>query len=131
MTAENSDANVSSSGSGNSSGVALIWIGAALVLGVWIIFEVITTEYFVTTVALVIAAAVLLLPRLAPDAIKAVAPLEALTKLGGYSLAFAGVVEVLSDLRFEVFDGFAAVLGGLIAYVGYVLAFVGARTIKS
>ena len=131
MTADDTGANVGSSGSGNDSGVALVWIGAALVLGVWIIFEVIATEYFVTTVALVIAAAVLLLPRLAPDAIKAVAPLEALTKLGGYVLAFAGVVEILGDLRFEMFDGFVSVLGGVIAYVGYVLAFLGARSIKS
>ncbi|MDH5372579.1 MAG: hypothetical protein OEX97_06515 [Acidimicrobiia bacterium] len=131
MSTEYSDAGASSSGSGNDSGVALVWIGAALVLASWIIFEVIAAEYFVATVSIVIAAVVLALPRLAPDAVGAIAPLGAFTKVGGYALAFAGVVELLGDIRFGYLDGFVAVLGGLVAYAGYVLAFFGARSIKN
>ena len=131
MSTEYPDAGSSSSGSDNDSGVALVWIGAALVLASWIIFEVIAAEYFVSTVSIVIAAVVLALPRLAPDAVGAIAPLGAFTKVGGYALAFTGVVELLGDIRFEYLDGFAAVLGGLIAYAGYVLAFFGARSIKN
>jgi hypothetical protein len=110
--------------------VALVWIGAGLVLASWVVFELIARDYFVTTVALVLAAAVVVLPRVAPRAVAAIAPLDAFTKVGGYALAFVGVVELLDDLRFESFDGIMSFLGGLVAYVGYVLAFAGARSIK-
>jgi hypothetical protein len=130
MSAEHADANAGSSESGTNSGVALVWIGAALVLASFLVFEVIAGEYFVTTVALVLAAVVLALPRLALGAVTAIAPLPAFTKVGGYALAFAGLVEILDDIRFDAFDGFVSVLGGLVAYAGYVLAFMGARSIR-
>ena len=128
MTAENHDTNAT--GSKDSSGVALVWIGAGLVLASFVIFEVIAEEYFVTTTAIVIAAAILLLPRLAPDAIAAIAPLPAFTKAAGFTLAFAGAVELLIDIRVGVLDEFVAILGALVAYAGYGLAAYGARSIK-
>ena len=128
MTAEQPDAGTPQSG--NDSGVALVWMGAGLVLASWVFFEIIVGEYFVSTLGTVLAASLILLPRLAPKAIGKVAPLSALTKLGGYALAFTGVVELLDDLRFDGLEDFASVVGGLIAYAGYVLAFLGARNIK-
>lgn len=128
MTAENYDVN--SSGSDSKSGVALVWIGAALVLAAFVLFEIIAGEYFVTTTAVVLAAAILVLPRLAPDAIAAIATLPAFTKALGYFLALAGVVELLDDVRFDVLDEFVAIVGALVAYAGYGLAAYGARSIK-
>lgn len=126
MTSENYDAGAS----GDNSGVALVWIGAALVLASFVIFEVIAGEYFVTTAAVVLAAVILILPRLAPDAIGAIAPLPAFTKAAGYALAFAGVVELLADIRFDALDEFVAIVGALVAYAGYALAAYGAHSIK-
>ena len=128
MANEQPDAGASESG--NDSGVALVWMGAGLVLASWVIFEIIVGEYFVSNVGLVLAASLVILPRLAPKALGRIAPLSALTKLGGYALAFSGVVELLDDLRFDGLEDFASVVGGLIAYAGYVLAFLGARNIK-
>lgn len=128
MTAENNDA--ISAGPEAKSGVALVWIGAALILAVFVVFEVIAAEYFVTTTAVVLAAGILVLPRLAPDAIGAIATLPAVTKVLGYLLAFSGVVELLDDVRFDVLDEFVAIVGALVAYAGYGLAAYGARSIK-
>lgn len=114
-----------------SSGVAMVSLGAALVVGAWLLFELIATEYFVTTVAVVIAALIIGLPRLAPGALAEIAPPPVFARVGGYALAIVGVVELLEDLRFDNFDGFISVVGGLVAYAGYVLAFVGARAIRS
>ena len=111
-------------GAGSSTG--LVQIGCYLIIGVFVIFELIARDYFVTNVALVVAIAVLALPRLAP---KAIGALPAFTKVGGYLLAFAGAIEFLDDIRFDAYDGFLAIVGALVAYVAYVAAFLGARSI--
>lgn len=130
MATEQPDAGPSRTSSGNNSGIALVWIGAGLVIASWIVFEIIAGEYFVANVSLVLAASLLLLPRIAPKAIGAIAPLPAFTKVGGFALAFSGVIELLDDLRFDGLEDFVSVLGGLVAYAGYVVAFIGARAIK-
>lgn len=122
------DENTETTGIGNLSGENLITLGALLVLGSWIVFEVIAEEYFVTTVAVVLAGAIVALPRFDVDAITAVAPVSAFLTAGAYALALSGVVELVGDVQFEVFDGAAATIGALVAYAGYVLAFVGARS---
>ncbi len=125
-----SDENAKATGLGSTSAENLISLGALLVLGSWIIFEVIAEEYFVTTVAIVLAAAIVVLPRFDVDAITAVAPVSAFLRAGGYALAFSGVVELVADIQFENFDGAASTIGALVAYAGYGLAFVGARGVE-
>lgn len=108
--------------------LGMVEIGSSLVLGVFVVFEVIAGEYFVTNVALVLAAAALVLPRLAPRVVSTMGP--GFLKATGYLLAFTGVIEFLDDIRFDAYDGFVSVLGAVIAYVGYVVAFAGARSIQ-
>lgn len=110
--------------------LGLVEIGAYLVLAVFIVFELIAGEYFVTNVALVLAAAVVALPRLAPRVVDAIAPGPGFVKASGFLLAFTGAIEFLDDIRFDAYDGFVSVLGAVIAYVGYVAAFVGARSLQ-
>lgn len=132
MTDEpNERADSPAAGTTGGSGVAMVSLGAALVVGAWLLFELIATEYFVTTVAVVIAGLVIGLPRLAPGALAEIAPPDVFARVGGYALAIVGVVELLEDLRFDNFDGFISVVGGLVAYAGYALAFLGAQAIKS
>jgi hypothetical protein len=116
---------------GSTSAENLITLGALLVLASWILFEVIARDYFVTTVAVVLAGAIVALPRFDVEAIKAVAPVSAFLTAGAYALALTGVVELVDDIRYESFDGASATIGALVAYAGYVMAFVGARSTES
>ncbi len=51
-------------------------------------------------------------------------------KVLGYALVAFGIVEVILDVRFGALDEFSAVLGALISYAGYAMAFWGARQIE-
>jgi hypothetical protein len=114
----------------SASGTTMVQLASYLLWGVFFVFEVIAGDYYVANVGLVIAAAVVALPRLAPKAIEAIASVAAFTKVSGYLLAFSGVIELLDDIRFDSYDGFVSVLGAVLAYVAYVMAFVGARSIE-
>ncbi len=112
----------------NASSENLISLGALLVAGSWLAFEVIAEEYFVTTVAVALALLVLVLPRIDVGAITDIASIPVFLKAAGYALAAIGVVEIIDEVQGGVFDaGGATVFGALIAYAGYVLAFLGAR----
>lgn len=123
-----SDEHAEATGAETTSAENLITLGALLVLASWIIFEVIAEDYFVTTVAVVLAGAIVALPRFDVDAITAVAPVSAFLTAGAYALALTGVVELVGDVQFEVFDSASSTIGALVAYAGYGLAFVGARS---
>ena len=114
----------------DKSGEQLVAYGAWIIIGVFLVFELIAAEYFVTDTALAVAALLVLVPRLAPDAVAAIASPAMFNKVFGYSLALIGVVEILEDVRFNTFDdGLQTVLGAIIAYAGYALAGLGARKI--
>ncbi len=49
----------------------------------------------------------------------------------GYALLLVGVIEVVTDIRIGIYDTPVAVLGALIAYGAYGLAFMGARQIET
>ena len=71
-----------------------------------------------------------MVPRLDLDAITAIAPLPAVLRFLGYFLASVGVVEIIDELQGGILDaGGASIFGALVAYAGYVLAFLGARKI--
>ena len=121
----------SSSSSGNSnplagqSGETLVLWGAMAVLASWLIFDVITDEYGVSSLAVVLALVVVVMPRIDRDAISS---MGAFIKATGYGLAIAGAVELVADIDSTIFDaGGATIIAALIAYAGYVLAFLGAQ----
>lgn len=49
----------------------------------------------------------------------------------GYVIAVTGLFDALNAIRFDGLNEGMEILGGLIAYAGYVLAFLGARSIKT
>jgi hypothetical protein len=125
---EESGSNASNNPLAGQSGENLVSLGALLVIGSWLIFEVIAEDYFVTTVAVGLGLLILILPRFDIDAITDIAPVPAFLKLAGYALALIGVVEIIDEIQGGILDaGGSAILGALIAYAGYVLAFLGAR----
>jgi hypothetical protein len=122
------DEQTGASGGMNFGGLDLVTIGALVVLASWVIFDLITDDYLVATVAVALALIIVLLPRFDSGAITAFAPVPAFLKLAGYSLALIGLVEILTDIETNLFDaGGATIFGALIAWAGYVIAFVGAR----
>ncbi len=122
------DEQTGTSGGMNFGGLDLVTIGALVVLASWVIFDLITDDYLVGTVAVALALIIAVLPRLDSGAITAFAPVPAFLKLAGYSLALIGAVEILTDLESSFFDwGGASIFGALVAWAGYVIAFVGAR----
>lgn len=116
------------SGGLNLGGFDLVTIGALLVLASWFIFDVLTDDYLVATVAVGFALILVLLPRIDEGAVTAFASVPAFLKLVGYALALIGAVEIVNDLESNLFDaGGATIFGALVAWVGYVAAFIGAR----
>ena len=110
------------------SGETLVMWGALIVLASWIIFDVISDEYGITSLAVVLALIIVAIPRIDSEAITGVASMTAFAKAAGYGLAVTGVVELVADIDSNIFDaGGATIFGAIVAYAGYVLAFLGAR----
>ena len=113
------------------SGDTLVMWGALAVLASWVIFEVIAEEYFVSTLSTALAIFLVVIPRIDGDAIKRLAHPASIAKFFGYLLVAAGIVELVADIRNNIFDaGAATIIGALVAYAGYALTFLGARKIE-
>lgn len=127
---DESGSGASSNPLAGQSGENLISLGALLVLGSFVIFELIAEEYVLTTVAVALALFIVALPRIDADAITAIAPIGTFLRLAGYLLAAIGVIEIVDDIQANLFDaGGSTIFGALVAYAGYVLAFLGARQV--
>jgi hypothetical protein len=114
-----------------SSGEGMVALAGLIIIGVWLIFEVLTRQYSLTTFAIVLGAGAALIPRMSPEAVAKIMPVPAVMKVLGYTLVLVGVIEVVTDIRIGIYDSPMAVLGALIAYGAYGLAFMGARQIET
>jgi hypothetical protein len=114
-----------------SSGEGMVALAGLIIIGVWLIFEVLTRQYSLTTLAIVLGAGAALIPRMSPEAVAKIMPVPAVMKVLGYALVLVGVIEVVTDIRIGIYDSPMAVLGALIAYGAYGLAFMGARQIET
>ncbi len=114
-----------------SSGEGMVAFAGIILIGVWLIFEVITRQYSMTTLAIVLGAAAAIIPRMNPESVAKIMTVPAVMKALGYALALVGIIEVITDIRIGIYDTPMAVLGALIAYGAYGLAFMGARQIET
>ena len=112
-----------------TTGAGLVVLAAFVVLAVWVIFDLLTDNYGVTTTVVVLAATAVILPRLNRESVERFFPLSSLMKVLGYAIALFGVTEFLIDLDVAIWDDVLRVVGALAAYAGYVMAFIGARQI--
>jgi hypothetical protein len=115
---------------GSMSGETMVAAGAALVLASYVIFSLILRDYGQSAVSITAAIFVLVLFQMKPAWVSAIAPLPVLLKTLGYIIATVGVLEFLGDIRSEILDNASTIIGAIVAYAGYVLAFLGARSIK-
>ena len=114
-----------------SSGEGMVALAGIILIGVWLIFEVLTRQYSLTTLAIVLGAAVAIIPRMNPESVANIMPVSAAMKALGYALVIVGVIEVVTDIRIGIYDSPMSVLGALIAYGAYGLALMGARQIET
>lgn len=114
-----------------TSGEGLVAFAGMVLLAVWLIFDIIVAEYSMDNLVPVLAAVAIVLPRLDRATVERVLPLPLLMKLTGWAIVLIGIVEVIIDVRFNAYQGFASVIGAIAAYAGYAMAFVGARQIST
>jgi hypothetical protein len=118
-------------GSDFTSGEGMVALAGIILLINFVIFELIMAEYFISYPLLLLAVAAAVLPRLRRESVEAFHPLGQIMKVIGYAIVILGVFEILDDIRFDGYDEAAAIFGALVAYAGYAVAFLGARSIKS
>jgi len=113
-----------------TSGEGLVAFAGIVIIGVWLIFAIILSEYGIDWLMLSLAVAAAVLPRLDRDKVERFHSLPMLMKVIGYAIALIGVFALISDVRFEEFQDIGDILGGLGTYAAAVMAFMGARQIK-
>lgn len=114
-----------------STGEGMVTFAGFIILAVWLVFEVITDDYGLSYPAVVLAATAVILPRVNREKVETFHPLGSLMKVVGYGIALVGVFEIISDLETGVYSEFMTVLAALLAYAGFVVSFMGARSIKA
>lgn len=113
-----------------TSGEGLVAFAGLILLAVWLIFDLIVDNYDMDNVIAVIAAAGAVLPRMNRQNLEKIHPLPVLMKVVGWALVAFGLVEVILDIRFGVYDDFGVVIAALISYAAYAMAYMGARQIE-
>ena len=115
-----------------SSNEGMVALGGLILIAVWLIFDVIIEEYGVPRAALLLAATAVILPRLNRESVATVHPLPILMKMIGYGLGLLGVFVIVEEVVGGVLGRDAGtIIGALLAYAGYVVAFIGARSIEA
>ena len=114
-----------------SSGEGMVALAGIILLGNFFVFELIMGEYFISYVLLLLAVAAAVLPRLRRESVEAFHPLGHFMKVIGYAIVVLGAFEILDDIRFDGYDEAADIFGALVAYAGYAVAFLGARSIET
>lgn len=114
-----------------SSSEGMVSFGGGLLIAGYLLFGLILNEYWVGWMALLFAVFAVLIPRVDRQFIEKFAPLNAVMKAVGYTIGIIGVFAVVENIRFasSQLDDFVEILGALVAYAGYVIAYLGARSI--
>jgi len=117
---------------GLGSPEGMVALGSLILLATYVVFGVLINDYWVGWIAVILSIGALVLIRSHDSFVEKLAPRSVLIKLIGYTLAVVGGLAVLEDLRFAggSLNEFTEVIGALAAYSGYLVAFLGARSIK-
>jgi len=118
---------------GFGSPTGMVALGGLVLVGTYLVFGLILNDYWVGWITVLLAISAVLLLRVDRTFIEKLAPVPVLAKIVGYLLAILGLLALIEDLRFAdgTLNEFPDVIGALAAYAGYVIAFLGARSIKT
>ena len=135
MTDESHDAEMEeqsapTAGGDFSSGEGLVAFAGIVILGVWVIFDLIVDNYGMDNTIAVMALADEVVHSLNRTTVERVHSMPVIMKLLGWALVVFCVIEIILDLRFGVYDDVGVIVAALIAYAGYAMAFMGARSIE-
>jgi hypothetical protein len=116
-----------------STPTGMVALGGVILVATYVIFGLLLNDYWVGWIAMTLAISAILLLRAGGSFVEKLAPVAVLAKTVGYLLAIVGLLVLVEDLRFfdNNLDEFPDVIGALASYAGYVIAFLGARSIKT
>ena len=113
-----------------SQGEKLVGLGGAAVIAVYVIFELITEDYFVNYIAILLGAFILgvLWLKLQRTGMTWPVPSSSLLRVAGYMLLVFGVAVFIDQMKNDIFDApGATITGALILYAGCAIAGFGAK----
>jgi hypothetical protein len=117
---------------GMSAGARLMGLGALIILGGYVVFELIMREYSTGSICVLFSVWILIVAmarqRGSAGADTGLAS-NTWLRVIGYSLAIVGVYFLLSELRAGSLDEFADVIGAIVLYGGIVVVFLGTRAL--
>lgn len=118
-------------GSDFSSGEGMVALAGMIMLGVWLIFDVFLDEFGLASIELLLATAAVVVPRLNPAAVEKVHAVSTIMKVIGYAIAIVGAFFVIEAIEEGFYNDALTIIGALITYAAYAVAFLGARSIES
>ncbi|MGB8360298.1 MAG: hypothetical protein WCE80_02755 [Acidimicrobiia bacterium] len=113
-----------------TSGEGLVAFSGILLLLIWLVFDVFLDDYGLSIVELLLAAIVVIVPRLKPETVEKVHPVPVIMKVSGYGIATVGVFFIIWAIEGGFYDGASTIIAALLNYAAYAMAFLGARQIK-
>jgi hypothetical protein len=115
-----------------SSGEGMVSFGGWLLIAAYVIFEFIWEEYFFSFFLVLLAVLAVVLPRASRAFVEKIAPLSVLMKAVGYMIAIIGILTITWDVRHatSALDDVPEILGALVTYAGFAIAYLGARSIE-
>jgi len=130
MTPADSESTVAQGAGDFTSGEGLVALAGIVLVAIWVIFDVFLDDYGVGSLTLLLAALVIIAPRMNRATVEKALPLPVVIKLAGYTLAFIGVIAVIEAIEEGFFEGAATIIAALAEYAAFAMAFIGARQIK-
>lgn len=118
-------------GSDFSSGEGMVALAGMIMLGVWLIFDVFLDEFGLSDLEFLLAVIVVMVPRLDPDKVERFNAVAVIMKATGYAIAIVGAFYVIGAIESGFYDDALTIIGALITYAAYAVAFLGARSIET
>lgn len=126
------DARAALDRAGFSTPSGMVALAGLILIGVELLFGLIIEEFYISNAVLLVAIGAALI-FYGKGAFDRIGPAQDLLKLAGFLIAAMGLLDVIYDLRYasSALNEVPEIIGALIAAGAYVLAFLGARSIKS
>jgi len=126
------DAKAAFEKAGFSTPEGMVALGGIIILLGWLIFDFFMSDFGPNDVALILSVAVVLLFFDKAGLLEKLAPRPAITKILGYAIALFGLIQLLYVLRYaSSYNTAGEIIGAIVIFAGYAIAFLGARSIKA
>lgn len=113
-----------------TSGEGLVAFAGMVMLVIWVVFDVFLDDWGLSVVETLLAATVVIVPRMKRETVEKVLPVPVVMKLAGYTIALVGVFYIIGAIEEGFYSGVSTIIAALLNYAAYAMAFLGARQIK-